>query len=298
MKRKVFVVSRTKLLAALFICFVSLLPSRSHSADVFIVGDTKYKPVADVISEIRSTLKMKVTVYGTSDVKGRLGSITRSEGARLVVALGKDAVDEALKLPPDITIVFGLVIAPPKTSRPNITGVYMSTPVNEYISTVRRYLSSIKKISVVGSHDLIKVLDGTHHNHISAYRVGSSSELVNTVDRLDDSDAVLLLPDTALLTSSVMDRVYLFSYRKNIPVLGISESNVKHGSLFALVFDPSGVGRQIGEKILDALGNGNPVQIPPSPPAKFNLCLNTNTARKMGIVIPDEMIRKAYKIYP
>ncbi len=298
MKRKVFVFHQAELLAALCICFLFLLPSRSLSADIFIVGDTKYKPVADVVSQIRSTIRMKVNVYGTSDVRGRLGSIARSEGARMVVALGKDAVDEALKLPPDITIVFGLVIAPPKTSRTNITGVYMSTPVSEYISTVRRYLSSIRKISVVGSQDLIKVLDGTHHNHVSSYRVGSSSELVNTIDRLDNSDAVLLLPDTALLTSAVMDRVYLFSYRKNIPLLGISENNVKHGSLFALVFDPSGVGRQIGEKVLDALGTSNPGQIPPSPPAKFNLCLNTNTARKMGITIPEEMIRKAHKIYP
>ena len=95
-----------------------------------------------------------------------------------------------------------------------------------------------------------------------------------------------------------MDNVYLFSYRNSIPLLGISERNVKQGSLFALVFDPVSIARQIGEKVLDARNGVDMDEMPPSPPLEFNLFVNTNTARKMGIVIPDEMIRKAKKIYP
>ncbi len=298
MNRKVFRTCRAALLMLLLLCSLPFLARPSLAADAFIVGDIQYKPVADVVSEIKSALKIRVNVYATSDVRGKLDSVVNKEGARLVVALGKDAVDEAVKLPPTVTVIYGLVIAPPRTARPNITGVYMSTPVVEYINAVRKYLPSIKKISVVGSQDLLKILDGYRRSQVEVYRVSSSSELVNTVDRLDDSDAVLLLPDAALLTATVMDKVYLFSYRKNIPLLGISEGNVKHGALFAIVFDPESVGRQIGEKASTALSNGDAGQLQPSPPAKFNLCLNTNTARKMGITFPEEMVRKAHKVYP
>lgn len=298
MNGKVFGTAGTALLILLLLYSLPLCVRPSSAADAFIVGDIQYKPVADVVSEIRSTLGMPMNVYATSDVRGRLSSVVQKEGARLVVALGKDAVDEALKLPTSVSVVYGLVIAPPKTARPNITGVYMSTPVGEYVNVVKKYLPSIRKISVVGSQDLMKILDGSRHSQVSAYRVASSSELLNTVDRLDDSDAILLLPDAALLTAAVMDKVYLFSYRKNIPILGISEGNVKHGSLLAIVFDPKVIGRQIGEKASDSLNNGDAGQVPPSQPAKFNLCLNTNTARKMGIAFPDEMVRKAHKVYP
>ncbi len=120
---------------------------------------------------------------------------------------------------------------------------------------------------------------------------------VDTINHIEESHALLLLPDISLLTSSVMDNIYLFSYRKSIPLLGISEGNVRQGSLFALVFDPAGVGRQIGEMARGVLGNADMEEMQPEPPKEFNLFINRNTARKMGIAIPDEMIKKAKRIY-
>ena len=72
---------------------------------------------------------------------------------------------------------------------------------------------------------------------------------------------------------------------------------MKQGSLLALVFDPKTVSRQIGEKVQNILKGAAAGDIPPSPPRKFNLFVNTNTARKMGIDLPDEMVKKARRIY-
>ena len=281
------------LLASLF--FVFALPA--FAAETLIIGDVQYKPVADVVSEIKSTLNSPVKVYATADVMGKLGPIVDQEGARLVVALGINAVDEALKLPPSVPVIYGLVIAPPKTTRQNITGVYMSTPVSEYVNTISEYLPSLKQLSVVGSQDLMKILDGRNYAQVAIHRVSSSSELVNTVDHLDASQALLLLPDVALLTTAVMEQVYLFSYRRNIPLLGISEGTVKQGALFAIVFDPANVGQQIGKKAQNALNGVDLKDMPPSPPKKFNLFLNSATAKKMGISIPSEMMEKAKRVY-
>lgn len=274
-----------------------LLFSPALAAEVLIVGDIQYKPVADVVSEIKTTLRSQTKEYAIADVKGRLDRVAEREGTRVVVALGTDAVGEALRLPSSIPVVYGLVISPPRSTRPNVTGVYMSTPATEYVSVVRKYLPSIKRVSVVGSQSLLNVLLGGDHPQVTAYRVGSSSDLVNTVGRLDGSDALLLLPDVNLLTASVMDNVFLFSFRKNIPLLGISEVNVKQGSLLALVFDPKAVSRQIGEKVQSLLKGASADTIPSAAPRKFNLFVNTNTARKMGIDLPDDMLRKAKRLY-
>jgi ABC-type uncharacterized transport system substrate-binding protein len=268
------------------------------AAEVLIVGDVQYRQVADVAAEIRAAVRPQVKDFAVEDIKGRLEKVVERENARVVVALGLEALTEALRLPLSIPVVYGLVIAPPKSGRANTTGVYMATPVNEYSAVARKYLPSMNRFSVVGSHSLMNHLLGAEGAQVSAYRVNSSPELMSAVNRVTNSHAIMLLPDANLLTSSVMENVFLFSFRNNIPVLGVSEGNVKQGSLFALVFEPKGMGRQIGEilhKILQRVDAGD---IPPSPPRKFNLFINTNTAKKMNITLPDEMLNKARKIYP
>ncbi len=288
---------RYPLFAAFYLFLLLLFSSPACAAKVLIVGDTQYALVADVVSGIQASLRSQSREYATSEIRGKLGSIVERENAEVVVALGIEAVNEALRLSPAISVVYGLVIIPPNYSRPNVTGVYMSPPVNEYIATVRKYLPGLNRISVLGSQKMMKSLHGDDYPQVSAYNVASSSDLVNTVNRLGDTRALLLLPDANLLTSSAMSNLYLFSFRKNIPLLGISEASVKQGSLFALVFDTKAISNQIGEKVQTILNGVDAGEIPASAPKRYNLYINSKTAHKMGIEIPDEMLRKAKKIY-
>ncbi len=282
---------------ALLFFLLLLFSSPACAAKVLIVGDIQYAMVADVVAEIQVSLRTQSREYATAQVKGKLGAIVEREDAQVVVALGMDAVGEALRLPPSIAVIYGLVVVPPKSNRGNVTGVYMSPPVSEYVATVRRYLPSLSKVSIVGSQNMIKNLLGNDSAKVTAYHVGNSAELVNTVNRLADTRALLLLPDANLLTAPVMSNVYLFSFKNNIPLLGISEANVKQGSLFALVFDHKAVSRQIGEKVQSILDGIDTGELADSPPRKYNLYINSNTAQKMSIEIPGEMLRKAKKIY-
>ncbi|MDK9717581.1 MAG: hypothetical protein OEL57_06675 [Trichlorobacter sp.] len=280
-----------------FLCVLQLSCAAAEAAKVLIVGDTRYAFVAGVAADIQLAVRSQVKEYAVVDIRGRLGAIVEREGAEVVVALGADAVHEALRLPPSVAVVYGLVVVPPKSGRVNVTGVYMSPPVSEYVSTVRRYLPSLSRMSVVGSQGMLRSLLGGDYAQVSAYGVSSSSELVATVNQLTGTKSLLLLPDSNLLTAPVMSSVYLFSFRNNIPVFGISEANVRQGSLFALVFDPKAVSRQIGEKVQIILNGGDAGELPASSPRRYNLYINSNTAQKMGVEIPDEMLRKAKRVY-
>lgn len=282
----------------LFFCACLFFATSAESAEVIVIGDTHLAPVVHIISGIRETLDTSTKVYPPSIVKDRLKGIASKEDAKVVIALGRDAIDEALRLPPSIPVIYGLVITPPLLNRPNTTGFYMATPVREYVAVARKYLPSIRRIAVVGSADLIRALEGTGDSQVTLHRVKNSFEMVETVKQLDSADAILLLPDVALLTTSALEEIYLFSYRKKIPILGISERNVRQGALFALVFDPVSVGRHIGEDAANALKGLDVGRIPPSPPPKFELYLNTATAEKMGLSISAELLRKAKKAYP
>jgi putative ABC transport system substrate-binding protein len=274
------------------------IATASESADVIVVGDAQLAPVAHIISGIRETLDAPLSVYPPGNVKDRLKGITEREDAKVVVALGRDALDEALRLPTSIPVIYDLVITPPNIERSNTTGFYMATPVREYMSVVRKYLPSIKHVAVVGSPPLIRAVEGGGDSHVALHRAGNSFQLVETVQHLESVDAILLLPDVRLLTQSALEEIYLFSFRRGIPILGISEKNVRAGSLFALVFDPVSVGKNIGEDATRAINGIDIGRIPPSPPGRFELFVNRGTAEKMNIALPAELIRKAKRVYP
>jgi ABC-type uncharacterized transport system substrate-binding protein len=270
----------------------------ADAARVLIIGETQYALVADVANEIQVALRTSSKEYTTAEVKGRLGAVVEREDARVVVALGMDALNEALKLPPTVAVVYGLVVVPPlRNSRGNVTGVYMSPPVSEYVATMKKYLPARSRIAVVGSQQMTRSLMGSDTGQVAAYHVGNSSDLVATVNRLADVKALLLLPDANLLTAPVMANIYLFSFRNNVPLLGISEASVKQGSLLALVFDPKSMSHQIGEKVQAILNGAVAGDMPAAAPRKYHLYLNRNTAQKMGIELPDELVKRAKKIY-
>jgi hypothetical protein len=280
--------------AAVGLLFAAACPAE----EILIVGDTRLKPVVDLISGIRQTLKKQAKVYAFPDVKGELEGVVAREGARAVIALGKEAIADALKLPPSVAVIYDLTILPPQSDRPNTTGSSMATPVAEYVNLFRKYLPSLKRISAVGNRDLLNAVGAAGFPQVSTYLAGNSFDLVKKVNEIEGTDALLLLPDAASLTPTAMEEIYLYSFRNKVPLLGISEKHVKEGALLALVFDPVAVGRQIGEVATEALNGADLGRIPPSPARKFDLFLNTAVARTMGIAIPAEMLRRAKRVYP
>jgi len=286
--------SRFTLILPFIALSITLFTPPCWAAEVVIIADRQLKPATEIITGIRKTLNTSISIYGPDEVRGRLSRVVARERARVVVALGREALGEALGLPPEIPLIFDMVVTPPAVTRPNTTGFYLATPAREYNDLIRKHFHTIKQMAVVGSRDQLNILARGE----SSFSVRNSVEFVKTVNRLDSTDAILLLPDTAVLTTAAMDEAYLFSFRKGIPLLGISERHVREGALVALVVDMVHVGRLIGEYAARALNGADIGQIPPAPPRKFDIYLNAATARKMGIPLPNELVRIAKRVYP
>lgn len=290
---------KTSLLRIILVLFFQLFNSASlHAAEVVLVGDTQLKPALDIIAGVKKTLSASLKIYTPSEVRGRLTSIVAREEAKVVIALGKESLNEAMTLPSSVPVIFDLVVTPPPVKRPNMTGFYLATPVRPYAELLKNHLQSIKRIAVVGSREQLDILARERIPLFESYSVSNPYELVKTVRQLDEADAILLLPDTSLLTAAALDEAYLLSFRRGIPLLGISEKHVKQGALLALVVDMVGVGRTIGEYTTKALHGVNLGQFPPSPARKFELYLNTETARRMKISLSDQVMKSAKRVFP
>lgn len=285
-------------LSLLLLSSKALLPFDCRAAEVLVIGDNTLKPVVDVVAGIRETLPSAFTVISPTEANGRLAEIVAREGARTVIALGNDAIRDALQLPPRISVIYDLVVLPPKCARPNTTGMYMGTPVIAYLDFITKYLPSLKKISVVSSPQTMEILGSKGFSQVVSHQATNSFEFINTVKQLNSGDALLLLPDVGLLTATAVEETYLFSFRAKIPILGLSEKHVRQGALFALVFDPVSVGRLLGERAAQSLAGADVGQFPPVPSTNFDLYVNRETARKMGIAIPAEVLKMAKVVFP
>lgn len=275
-----------------------LLATSSWCADIIVLGDAQIKPVADVIAGIRKSTHTSLKVIAPAEVKGVLGRTVAAEDAKVVIALGKDAVEKALQLPANTPVICSMVIAPPKTARPNITCGLMATPVGEYLNFIRQYFPAFRKVALFSGPEILLTLPPGLQGQLTLYQADTSFEFIEKIRQLNGIEALLLLPDVAILTTTALDEVYLHSFRHKVPVLGVSEKHVKQGSLFALVFDSQTIGRQLGEKATEAISGTELVLSQSFSARKFNTYFNTDTAHKMGIAIPEELLRRARKVYP
>ena len=268
------------------------------AADVLIIADAQLKPVMEVTLGIRKTLHAYTRTLSPAEVKGNLAAVVQREEARVVIALGREALAEALTLPPSIPVIYDMVVTPPAISRANTIGFYMATPASEYADLVRRHLPSLKQVAVIASREFLNILAHNASAPISSHSVKNIVEFVSTVKQLEKADAILLLPDNGVINATALEETFLHSFRRSIPLLGISERHVREGALLALVVDMVNVGKTIGEYATKALKSGNVGQHSAFPPRRFELYLNMDTARKMRISIPNDVVRMAKKVYP
>ena len=91
-----------------------------------------------------------------------------------------------------------------------------------------------------------------------------------------------------------MQQILLVSFRKKIPVLGLSERHARMGALLSLSFASSeDIGRQAGEIARAVLGGKAAAQIPYTTARNVTVAVNLKAAEKLGLEIPKLVLSRA-----
>ncbi len=290
-----------KYLYLLVVCFVLVaFSSPSGAADVLIIADIGLKPVSDVVGSLRKSSSGSIVVKSPGEVRNNPAAAVAHERARAVVALGAEAVTLSLSLPESVPVIYGLIINPPETKRQNITGVYMATPVERYLSLIGRYFPRIEKVGLIYERGGQRpILAAAASSQLAIQYAGNPFEFAESIKRLDKSiDALLLVPEKDLITPLSLQKAFLFSFTEKVPLIGISEKHVKDGSLMSVVFDVDDMGRQLGNLMNRVLVNKTAVGVAQFPPEKYKIYFNRQTAESMGIRVEPELLRVAERVYP
>jgi putative ABC transport system substrate-binding protein len=106
-----------------------------------------------------------------------------------------------------------------------------------------------------------------------------------------DIDAVMDPGDS--MVSSAMDTLVTYSLDLRIPYMALSRGEVEAGALAGYAVDYEDLGRQSSLMANQVLNGIAPTDIPFELPRRWYFALNEQTAEKIGLVIPEEVVAKA-----
>jgi len=239
--------------------------------------------------------------------KKLLGDIERKVKPDLIFAVGTWAL-QAVAGRTDIPIVYAMVLNPPSlvgAAVKNVTGASMNVPVEQSLRVLKQLGSHVKRIGVIYNKTrtgyLVKEAEAVAREEglqLVTREVASPKEVLPALESLQDGiDALWIVPDETILAQAVVQQMLLFSYRRKIPVLGLSDRHAQMGALLSLSFASSeDIGRQAGEAAKAVLGGKPPGQIPYTTARKTNLVVNLKAAQKLGVEVPRTVVTRATSV--
>ncbi len=117
-----------------------------------------------------------------------------------------------------------------------------------------------------------------------------------------DPDIVWTAPEASLYNVAAVRSLLLAAIRKGKPVFGFSLPFVRAGALLGVGIDPGAQGAQGAEVVLEVLrGGGEAPTTRPNvrlrPRTRHQEAVNLTVARKLGIELPEKVVRSADKVF-
>ncbi|MGA2090908.1 MAG: ABC transporter substrate-binding protein [Endomicrobiales bacterium] len=285
------------------LCSASMQAAEKNIAIFFSSNTSFYSAAA---TGIKKKLNKKTGLVITEYMLNNLDSIKAIKNAHpdLLITIGTEATDVAVKQFPTIPTIFSMVLDP-HYSGPNITGISLDMQPHPQFELLKSLCPLVRKIGVLYSLSTTKdVIDraklAAHEMNIElvSLKVDSFEDVYSAIRFLGNQvDALWMVPDTTIYTTHTTQDILLYSLRKKLPVIGLSPAYVKAGALFSLSYDYEDIGRQTGTIALQILDGTSPELISLETPSRIDTTINTITAKCIGIKIPKKILNSARYVY-
>lgn len=235
------------------------------------------------------------------------------DSERLIIALGTPSAQAVANETKSIPIVFTAITDPvgaklAKTfEKPegNKTGFTDNSPrlFKKQIGLIKLIKPNLKKVGIitnlsesnceVGMIDVRQALEELKipYEEINA---SNATEIATSVIALSNNCDVFFISPSNVVYDN-LGALKKEAQKKGIMIIGGDETAVlKYGSIATYTFDFINMGKKTAEMAINILDNNlKPGDIPISRPAETFLCVNIETATKLGLIIPNELIIKA-----
>ena len=284
------------------------------AADVAVVMSADVDAYTEALKGFKASLRHKVVaeydMEGDLD-RGRkqVAEIGAKVKPDLILAVGIWALQALSKEASTVPVVYAMVLNPPSvigSGAKNITGASMNVPVEQTLRMVKQLGPQIRRVGVMFDRAktgyLVARAEAVARDEglqLVAREIRSAKEAISALDTLGEQgvDALWVLPDETNLAPAVLQQMLLFSYRRKVPLIGLSESQAQMGALLSLSFASSeDIGRQAGELANSILAGRAPAEIPYTTARRVRLTVNLKAAQKLGLEIPKSILAAANSV--
>ena len=183
------------------------------------------------------------------------------------------------------------------------SAVFLDQPLERQVALLLAALPDTRNVGVLYSvaqpelQNLRRLLTA-RNILLHEQKVDDSQSLNDALDSvLDASDVLSVLPDVDIYNAGTIRNILLTAYRKQVPLIGISQAYVKAGALCAVFSTPEQIAEQAAKLIQQYTESG---KLPPAQyPLDFEVSVNMQVARSLEIHIKNaDQLREAIRRNP
>lgn len=186
----------------------------------------------------------------------------------------------------------------------NVTGTTDLSPVKEQLELFLKLGYKPKNIGVIynageaNSRTLValakKAAKSMNANIVEATVTNSSGVLMAAKSLVGKVDSIYIPTDNTVV--SALESVLKVAQDNKLPVITGDTDSVKRGSLASYGLNYYKLGKQTGEMVAKVIKGANPAETPVETLRDLELFINLKTANKIGLKVPDSMIKSATKV--
>jgi putative ABC transport system substrate-binding protein len=233
----------------------------------------------------------------------------------VIVASATPSAQAAKNATKTIPIVFTAVGEPVHSgfvaslARPggNMTGVRLLEPElsGKRLEVLKDTIPGLKRVAA-----LVNLANPVHTLYLKEMKLAASAmgirleslevrgpdELDRAFDALakERADALILLPDATFYSQRL--KIVSFALKNRLAAIYSFSVYVEEGGLMSYGPNYPDIFRRAATYVDKILKGSNPADIPVEGPIRFELVINLNTAKKMGLAFPPAVLRQADKI--
>lgn len=180
-----------------------------------------------------------------------------------------------------------------QSGRLRFSAVTLEQPAQRQLQLATLVITDLERVGVVVSAERAgKIRELFPENpgkgpEVLIEAVGDVDETALAFERImDESDALLALPETLLLNPNNTKWLLYMALNRNLPVFGYSAAATRAGALASVFSTPQQVGQQLARTLLDWSRNGILPAGRAIHPGDYRVETNATVARRLGIRLP------------
>ncbi|MBU0622394.1 MAG: hypothetical protein KJ795_11150 [Gammaproteobacteria bacterium] len=245
-------------------------------------------------------LRDKLQASGSELSIGHVGDLLRQGDLYIAVGM-KAAVELADREAPVLNVFIpksghDRLLLESRRRGTSYSAIYLDQPPERQVALLRAVLPHVRKVGVLYSDpppelpSVRKLLadSGLELNERKLDQRPLNDALESV---LEESDVLMVLPDASVYNPGTIRNILLTAYRKQIPLVGISQAYVRAGALCAVYSKPEQIAEQAAAMIRRYAESGrlSAAQYP----AEFEVSVNMQVARSLDLRIKDAAMLRA-----